>query len=72
MNKEAERTPQQQKQPDHAGSAKTSDVQANPSQGNQSQGNPRQQESSKKNPATDNNPQHKDQPKPEDAKRHAS
>jgi hypothetical protein len=72
MNNEARKNPEQQKQQDPTGSAKISDTKPNPSEGSQNQSNPRQQDPSKKNPSTDSNPQHKDQQKPGDAKRHAS
>ena len=71
MNKEAD-TPQQQKQQDHTGSARTADTIPSPSKGSPGQGNAQQQDMAKKNPSTDSNSQYKGQQKPEDAKKHAS
>jgi hypothetical protein len=75
MNNKTENNPQQQKQQgpqDGTGLAKTSDTKPNPSLGNQSQGSPQQWDMSKKSPSTDSNPHHKDQQKPEEAKKQAS
>jgi hypothetical protein len=75
MSNEAGKDPRQQKQQqgqqDPTGAANTPDTKTNPSPGNQGQSN-RPQDSSKKNPSQDSNPQHQGQQKPEDEKRRAS